>query len=328
MAETRWMEPVRHPGREPILEPELRIVDPHHHLFPGPTPRLYPPDMLAADLTSGHRIEATVFVECGVAYRTVGDPAFAPLGETEYVVAAARGLAAAGIPRVAAGIVGHVDLTLAPAVVGQVLAAQIEAAKGAFRGVRHRTAWSAAPRGLMLEGRFQRGFAELAAAGLSFDAWLFFDQLPELAALADRFEDAVIVADHFGAPIVQTDAFEERADVFEVWSDNVRALARRPNVRMKLGGLGMPMFRFGFDTAPKPPSSADLAQAWRPYFEVCLEAFGPGRCMFESNFPPDRESTDYATLWNAFKRLAAGLSQDEKRALFSGTAEEAYRLAT
>ena len=313
-------------AREPILEPERRIVDPHHHLFPGPTPRVYPPQALAVDLAAGHRIEATVFVECGVAYRQDGEAAFAPVGETEYAVASARGLARDGGPRVAAGIVGTADLTLEPAMVGRVLAAQVEAARGAFRGVRHRVAWTGAPRGLLLDAAFQRGFAELERAGLSFDAWLYFDQLPELAQVADRFPGTTIIVDHLGAPILRTDEPAERAEVFEIWRANLREVARRPNVVLKLGGLGMPIFRFGFDTAASPASSAALAAAWRPYFEVGLEAFGPERSMLESNYPADQPSADYATLWNALKRLAMDLAEDEKRQLFAETAERVYRL--
>ena len=75
------------------------------------------------------------------------------------------------------------------------------------------------------------------------------------------------------------------------------------------------------------PSSEEIAAALRPYVEVCIEAFGSSRCMFESNFPADKESCGYSILWNAFKRLAAGFSAAEKQALSSGTAARVYRLA-
>jgi predicted TIM-barrel fold metal-dependent hydrolase len=69
-----------------------------------------------------------------------------------------------------------------------------------------------------------------------------------------------------------------------------------------------------------------LAKAWAPYIETCIAAFGPQRSMFESNFPVDKGSCSYQALWNAFKRIAAAYSADEKTALFSGAAKAAYRL--
>jgi L-fuconolactonase len=69
-----------------------------------------------------------------------------------------------------------------------------------------------------------------------------------------------------------------------------------------------------------------MAQAWRPYVETCIELFGATRCMFESNFPVDKGLTGYGLLWNAFKRLTAGCSAEEKSALFAGTAARFYRL--
>lgn len=83
---------------------------------------------------------------------------------------------------------------------------------------------------------------------------------------------------------------------------------------------------FGFERKDLPPSSEQLAMAWHPYLELCVEAFGARRCMFESNFPVDKGSYGYAVLWNAFKRFAAPASAEEKLALFSGTAIRTYRL--
>jgi predicted TIM-barrel fold metal-dependent hydrolase len=96
---------------------------------------------------------------------------------------------------------------------------------------------------------------------------------------------------------------------------------------MKLGGLGMRFGGFGFHNQSTPPSSAQLATTFRPYIETCISAFGANRCMFESNFPVDKGSYSYATVWNTFKRIAAGASPAEKTALFSGTATTFYRLA-
>ena len=312
-----------------ILDPDRKIVDAHHHLWPTGHPLAYPEAAYLKDLNAGHNVEAAVFVECGACYRSEGDPAFSPVGETEYVAGARRSTRATGGAVIGAGIVGFVDFTLPSATVGRVLAAHIEAGEGAFRGVRRRDqATAPARRYPSSEASFRAAFAELAPVGLSFDAWLFFDQLPELADLAAWSEETPIVVDHFGAPIAPSGTVEEREAVFSVWRANVIELARRPNVYMKLGGLGMPIFGFGFEAARGgPPADAEtLAHAWRPYVDVCVEAFGTGRCMFESNFPVDRVTADYVTVWNAFKLLTQGAGEDEKAAVFSGTARRFYRL--
>ncbi len=108
----------------------------------------------------------------------------------------------------------------------------------------------------------------------------------------------------------------------------MRALARHPNIHVKVGGMGMRLFGFRVHEGELPPASEELAAAWRPYVETCVGAFGARRCMFESNFPVDKGSCGYAALWNAFKRIAAGWSAEERTALFSGTAERVYRLRT
>jgi predicted TIM-barrel fold metal-dependent hydrolase len=77
---------------------------------------------------------------------------------------------------------------------------------------------------------------------------------------------------------------------------------------------------------PAPPTSQQLADAWRPYAGTCLELFGADRCMVESNFPVEKMGIGYAALWNAFKRLSSGASQTEKQALFADTAGRVYRL--
>jgi L-fuconolactonase len=103
-------------------------------------------------------------------------------------------------------------------------------------------------------------------------------------------------------------------------------LARCPNVVVKLGGMVNRGAAFDFHAAAAPPSSATIAERWRPFVETCIELFGAGRCMFESNFPVDKMGIGYAALWNGFKRIAGGASADEKRDLFAGTAKRVYRL--
>jgi predicted TIM-barrel fold metal-dependent hydrolase len=103
------------------------------------------------------------------------------------------------------------------------------------------------------------------------------------------------------------------------------ALARHENVSVKLGAL--PVRRSGAAKERNEPlSSEEIAEAWRPFVEVCIEQFGARRCMFESNFPVQKRFCSYAIFWNACKRLAAGASAEEKAALFSGTAARVYRL--
>jgi predicted TIM-barrel fold metal-dependent hydrolase len=322
--------------RETVLEPELAIVDPHHHLWVRPGER-YLLDEFLADAASGHDVRATVFVECGAFYRAQADALMAPLGEVEFAngIAAMAASGAFGKTRVCAGIVGTADLTVG-ADAARVLDAHM-AATERFRGIRLITKWDAdealnngryvIPRGLMEDSDFRAGFAALGPRGLSFDAMVYQAQLPALAALARAFPDTTIVLDHVGGPLAQTAAYAARKDeAFAQWRAGLTGLARCPNVYVKLGGLGMPYLGFGFEQRSEPAGSAELAAAWGPYFEACIDTFGPQRCMFESNFPPDRASVDYPILWNAFKRFAARYSAQEKAALFCATAARAYRL--
>ena len=321
---------------EPVLEPKLLICDPHHHLWDHPTSR-YMIEELNADAGSGHRIESTVFVECNSFYRADGPRALAPVGETEMVngVAAMSASGRYGEMRACAGIVGFADLSLGSAV-DPVLEAHIRAGGDRFRGVRHAGAWDASdavrnahtnpPKGLYGSSTFREGYARLAEHGLSFEAWQFHPQLPEVTDLARAFPETVLVLDHVGGPLGIGPYEGRRAEVFEGWKTDLAELAKSPNVVVKLGGLGMAICGFGFHKRATPASSQELAQAWRPYIETCIELFGAERCMFESNFPVDQVSCDYRTLWNALKRVAAGASADEKALLFRDVARRTYRL--
>ncbi len=321
---------------EPVLEPELAIVDPHHHLWDRTDWRYMLPDLLA-DLNAGHNVVATVFVQCRAFHRAAGASEMRPVGETEFVngVAAMSASGRYGAARVCAGIVGHADLRLG-AHVQAVLDAHLRAGGGRFRGIRHITAHDddpvmlnpgyPMPARLMEDRTFREGFATLAPAGLSFDAWLYHPQIGELTALARAFPDTRIVLDHVGGPLGLGRYAGQREEVFAAWQRAIRELATCSNVHVKLGGLGMRINGFGFENAADPPSSEALAGAWRPYIETCIEVFGAWRCMFESNFPVDKGSYSYAVCWNTFKRLAGGASADEKAALFSGTATRFYRL--
>src|SRR6202011_2919602 len=323
--------------REEIIEPELPIVDPHHHLVERPETGRYLLPELLADTGSGHNITATVYLEWLSMYRAAGPAELRPVGEVEFVngVAAMSASGTYGKTRVCAGIVGYADLTLGAAV-ERGLEAQLAAGGGRFRGIRFITAshpdqaaWGSAiirPAGLLLDPKVREGFARLAPLGLGFDAWMYHTQLGDLIDLARAFPETPIVLDHLGGPIGLGRYAGKRDEVFAEWRARIRELALCANVHIKLGGLGMRMFGFDFHTKELPPSSEELAAAWRPYVETCIAAFGPERAMFESNFPVDKGSCGYAALWNAFKRIAAGYSAAEKSALFAGTATKFYRL--
>lgn len=343
-------------AREPILEPTLPIVDPHHHLWDRRAllPTLPPPrhgfeqvlrlapryllDELLADMTSGHNVVATVYMECGAFYRADGPPEMKPVGETEFVngVAAMSASGTYGDARACAGIVGHADCRLGDGV-RPVLEAQLAAGGGRFRGIRQSCSWDADPEvlgplnrqpggGLYATPEFRAGFKHLAPLGLSFDAWLLEPQLPDLIDLARTFPETTIVLDHVGTPLGIGSYTGRREERFGVWRNSIRELAACENVNVKLGGLAMPFCGFDSCLSSPPASSEQLAREWGPYVMTCIEAFGADRCMFESNFPVDLVSCTYDVLWNALKRIAAGCSAVEKTALFSGTATRVYRL--
>ena len=320
---------------EPALEPQLAIIDSHHHLWDHANNPYLGADLLA-DAAAGHRILATVFVECGAMYRKDGPPALASVGETEFVMRIAKASDQTGADcRVAAGIVGHADLLLG-AEVGAVLDAHLQAAPGRFKGIRNSSVYHPDPRargsmanpppGLLLDAQFRRGFACLAPRGLVFDAWMYHTQLGDLTALAQAFPGTAIVLNHVGGPIGIGPYAGKREAVFAEWQRSIKELAHCQNVRVKLGGMGMRLFGFEFASKDKPPDSQALAQAWSPYVMACIEAFGPGRCMFESNFPVDKGTASYVVIWNAFKRMTAALGADERRALFLETAAAVYAI--
>ena len=341
---------------EVILEPELPIIDPHHHLWDWPAAlfaarpvpqhgfdkvirgvtRYLLPEFLA-DLNTGHNIRATVFVQCGAMHRADGPEAFKPVGETEFVngVAAMCASGRYGDIRACAGIVGHVDLT-SGAVVGEVLEAHLRAGGERFRGIRHSASYDAdsdvlgplvrVGSGLYESKGFREGYAQLAKFKLSFDAWLLEPQLPELIDLARAFPDTPVILDHVGTPLGIASYEGKREQRFGIWRSSIVELAALPNVSVKLGGLAMAFCNFPSFLQSPAATSLQLAAEWKPYIETCVEEFGANRCMFESNFPVDLGSCTYPTLWNAFKILAKDCSPDEKTALFSGTAARVYRL--
>jgi L-fuconolactonase len=344
---------------EAILEPELPIIDPHHHLWDRPSEILknLPPidhgfmdilrevpryllDELLADLGSGHNVTATVYLECGAMYRIDAPAALQCVGETEFVngVAAMTASGIYGPVRACAGIVGHADLREGAAV-EEVLHAHLAAAPDRFRGIRQSASFDEdlavlgplagrVAAGLYRDAKFREGFAVLGNLGLSFDAWILEPQLGDLVDLARAFPGTTIILDHVGTPLGIGSYRGRLAERFDVWRASIRELASCDNVVVKLGGLAMPFAGFEWSYANRPKSSEDLAKAWKPYIDACIDAFGPKRAMFESNYPVDGYSCSYRMLWNALKRCAAGCSADDKKELFSGTAARVYRLAS
>ncbi len=324
---------------EATLEPELPICDPHHHFWDFRTARLpyqrYLLHELVADVSRGHNVRSTVFVEARAMYRADGPPELRPVGEVEFV----QGLAAAsasglyGPCRAAAAIVGHADLKLGDRV-EPVLAALQAASPNRFRGIRHIVTWNADPRvesrereGVLSTPEFRAGARVLARMGLSLDTICCFPQLPEMVAFARAVPELTIVMNHLGG-LNRTGPFAGRDDeVMPAWRSGMAALAHCPNVLLKLGGFGMPRFGFDWHTRDKPVGSEELAMQVAPLLSFCIDAFGPERCMFESNFPVDKVSFSHHVLFNAFKRFSAGYSAAERAALFHDTAARAYRIA-
>ena len=319
---------------EVAIEPDRIIVDPHHHFFDASERfQQYDLAMLRAD-TAAHRVEQTVYLQCGEHHRKNGPDALKPIGETEWVDSIAREARLDPEKTQIGAMIGTADLRRGSAV-REVLEAHL-AASSLFRGIRQSAAWDpsdAVPQfGSFTDGllyrdpAFRQGFAVLGEMGLSFDAWHYFHQTPYLTELAQAFPDTVIVLDHFGTPL-GVGPYADRVDeVFTQWSNDLVELARCPNVSIKLGGLAMPWNGFGFENGISPPTSDELVARQRRHYAHTIDTFGPARCMFESNFPVDKISVSYGVLWNAFKKIAAPYSDAEKDRLFRGTATQVYRL--
>jgi L-fuconolactonase len=331
-----WLDKVR---EEPV-DPGYPVIDPHHHLWLENPRRefAYPLAELARDAAAGHNVRATVFIQCGAQYRESGPEHLKVVGETEWVNACAEAFAGQhpGGPALCAGIVGHTDFRLGEALTDEVLEAHCAAAPGRFRGIRQGSSWSDDPevsagRGmrephLYMDADFRRGFARMAQHGLSFDAWLFHDQLPELIDLARAFPGIPMVLDHLGGPLGQGRWAAQREAVFRDWKQSITELARCPNLHLKLGGTVMPMFGFDWEKRPQPPTSDELVAATGHFFHAAIEAFSPARCMFEANFPVDKIACGYVPLWNSFKKMAARYSDAERADLLRNTAARFYRL--
>ena len=319
---------------EDPIAPDMPVLDPHHHFWERPGD-VYLLEQLLADTSSGHRVNQTVFVECRSMYRTEGPAELRPVGEVEFVAGiAAANAAAGGATGVAARIVGYADLTLGDAA-APVLEALAAAGRGRFRGIRCTAAWDASPEittaransaGMLADANFRRGLACLERMGLAFDCIVYHPQLPEVADMARAFPGLTIILNHVGRPLGVGPYAGRREDLLLEWRRGIDAAAQCPNVVVKVGGLGNPISGFDWHRRPFPPGSREIVAAAAPYYLYCIEKFGADRCMFESNFPVDRQSCSYTVCWNAFKRLTRDFSATEQADLFHNTAARAYRL--
>jgi predicted TIM-barrel fold metal-dependent hydrolase len=325
-----WLET----SQEVVVDPDIPIVDPHHHVLDMPTHRYMFEDVLE-DFGSGHNVVASVYVQCNSMYRASGPEEMKSVGETEFVngIAAQSASGKYGPTRVFAGIVGSTDLRLGSAV-EPVLEAHIRAGGNRFRGIRPTIVWHEDPDvrpididgHLLVEPKAKEAIKSLERMGLTLDAWAFFTQLEDTLEICRLFPDLTVIVDHTGGPLGFGPYEGRRDEFFGVWRERIETIASCPNAYMKIGGLGMRYAGFNFNTLPQAPSSDMLVQAWKPYVESCVEAFGPSRCMFESNFPIDKGMFSYQVVWNAFKKLSSQYTLEERLRLLGGTAAAAYRL--
>lgn len=325
-----WLAQVQ----EPALDPELPICDAHHHLWldRGHTGWPYTLADLHADTGSGHNVVRTVFLECGAEYRTDGPEHLRSVGETEFVAAQAALSATSGGAEIAA-IVSTADPQHPR--FDEALDAHEAAGEGRFRGIRAIVAHDDDAKlamgkrhGMLAEESFRAGIRRLGERGLSFDTMVYHPQLPELTAAARACEGTTIVCNHLGAPMGVGPYRDQRSEVLARWRASMAELATCPNVVLKLGGIGMPMYGLRWDRDPVPPTSEQLAAPWQDEIRFCIDHFGPQRCFFESNFPVDKRCVSYAVLWNTFKRIASVYGADERRDLFHDSAARAYRITT
>ncbi len=321
--------------REEIIDPERQIIDPHHHMWRTSGLPVYLLEDLWEDTQSGHNIVKTVFMECGAEYRADGPEHLKVVGETEFVRDAAFASRGQGKAEIA-GIVAHADLAQEEGLLREVLAAHEDAGQGLFRGIRHGGAhdpdktlrWldSTPHPDLFEQAQFRAGVKLLGELGYTYDSWHYHFQNDAYTELAKAVPGTTIVLDHFGTPCGVGNFEGKMGEVMDSWKADITRMAECENVVVKVGGLAMPVNGFGWQGGDAPPSSDEVVAAQRDYYLHTIDAFGPERCMFESNFPVDKLSLSYVVYWNAMKKIAAEYSEAEQQALFYGTAARVYRV--
>ena len=320
---------------EDIVEPERPIIDTHHHLWKTESMwGVYVLKDLWADTESGHNIEKTVFIDCHSSYREEGPGRMQPIGETEYISEVAEESARVDGKATIAGIVSHANMLLG-ADVEPIMQAHEQAGRGLFRGIRHAGPSDATgtlnnPGSIhpcpYSEESFRTGIRTIGRLGYTYDTWHFHHQNQDYCELARACPDTTMILDHFGTPLGVGAYAGKQDEIFDQWKKDMAAIAECPNVFAKLGGLAMPDNGFGWHERDRPPTSDEFVAAQGRYYLHTIECFGPERCMFESNFPVDRLSISYHVMWNGMKKIVADFSEDEKHAMFYGTAAQVYRL--
>jgi L-fuconolactonase len=317
---------------EAAVDPNQGIVDAHQHLWDRGDGAPYLLEELLRDTRSSHNVTDTVFVECSTCYRQHGPEQLRPVGETEFVATHAR--ESDGRETRVAAIVAFADLTLGDAV-EEVLEAHEQAGAGRFRGVRHRAAWDARvsrygkerDAAALSRDDFRRGVARLGEAGYSLDVLAYHTQLSDVAAVAQSVEQTSLVIEHLGGPL-GVPPYDNRQEARARWRQGMGELAGCPNVTVKLGGVGMDMlYGMGWASLSKPVGSDEVVRWWGDDIRWCIDTFGSSRCMFESNYPADRQTLGYTVIWNAFQKMARNYSTDDQDWLFGGTARRVYRIS-
>lgn len=328
-----WKEPVPDldwlaKRKEAVLDPELEIVDPHHHLWALPNQSYLLPDY-RSDLETGHRVTASIYMEASMGYDAGNPDPLASASEINFALEARE----YGNGVICDGIVFYVNLRRGDDA-RRILKEHVDRGRGALKGIRDTVAWSEHPalrnhrinpsRSDLGSDSFRIGAAAVGEAGLALDLWIYQDQLVELADVVRKVPNTKFVLDHCGGPLMLGPYAGQRSARLAAWKEGIARISELENVYMKIGGLGMRTLGFDFHLWPAPPSSEDLQRAWAPYVDACLAHFGPDRCMFESNFPVDKEVASYRTIWNAFKLLSAHLPETARVSLMAGTAKAVY----
>lgn len=317
-------------AEEAALDPDLPIIDPHHHLWWEPPFPIFPPfpleELARTRKQSGHNVTASVYVDCMTGYLTEGPEQFRVIGETRTMEAEAQRAAQTGgdLTGLVSAIVSRADMMMGTGVQA-VLEAHIQESPERFRGIRHMTPWlpghnfydQPISEHMACSPPFIKGVQTLGRLGLSFDSWVVFTQLSDIAKLAQAAPDTAIILDHAGTPMPLESMTPEEA--FAIWSSGMAELAACPNVFIKIGGLLM------YDSFGRQFTSEEAADQMRQHVLTTIDLFSPKRCMFESNFPVDGLKIPYGNLWNAFKRLTSDFSPEDKADLFSETARRVYR---
>jgi len=325
---------------EKAIEPELKICDPHHHLWDYKKETIQPtyllPEILE-DINSGHNIVSTVFIECGAMYNPSDPIEKQIINETEFVngIAAMSHSGLYGKTKIAAGIVGSAPLLIGDKV-ASILDKHLSIAPERFKGIRSQAAMHSdgtipatrtrPPEGVYINDKFQEGFNHLASRNLSFEAWCYHPQIPQLIDLAKKFPNTIIILNHFGGPLGIGSFENKEKETYEFWKKNIEELSKCENVQAKLGGIAMEINGFNWHKQNTPPSGNELINRTKDYYETTLEFFGTNRCMFESNFPVDKLSCSYVNLWNGFKNLTKNYSENERAKLFHDNATRIYKI--